>query len=145
MDGSPFSTSERKRTVFASFVLPCSAQYSPAPIPIGRPNAAPIVIRISVPTIALARPPPLSPTGFGSFVKKSMLIGNRHEIALSLFAPGYTMASLIANEFSEASNDLHLSALMAVGFVLFVMALIVNAIARYLVWQVARRSTGTSA
>ena len=81
----------------------------------------------------------------GETMAVTMLIGNRHEIALSLFAPGYTMASLIANEFSEASNDLHLSALMAVGFVLFVMALIVNAIARYLVWQVARRSTGTTA
>jgi phosphate transport system permease protein len=74
-----------------------------------------------------------------------MLIGNRHEIAMSLFAPGYTMASLIANEFSEASNDLHLSALMAVGFVLFVMTLIVNGIARWLVWQVSRRAAGTAA
>ena len=45
----------------------------------------------------------------------------------SLFAPGYTMASLIANEFREATNDMHLSALMAVGFVLFVVTLIVNA------------------
>ena len=42
-----------------------------------------------------------------------------HEIAASLFAPGYTMASLIANEFSEATDDLHLSALMALGTVLF--------------------------
>ena len=67
-----------------------------------------------------------------------MLIGNRHEISASLFAPGYTMASLIANEFSEATDDLHLSALMAVGFVLFVVTLIVNALARWLVWRVAR-------
>ena len=81
----------------------------------------------------------------GETMAVTMLIGNRHEIALSLFAPGYTMASLIANEFSEASSDLHLSALMAVGFVLFVMTLVVNAIARYLVWQVARRATGTAA
>jgi phosphate transport system permease protein len=50
------------------------------------------------------------------------------------------MASLIANEFSEASDDLHLSALMAVGFVLLVIALIVNAFARWLVWRVARGS-----
>ena len=48
----------------------------------------------------------------------TMVIGNRHEISASLFAPGYTMASLIANEFSEATSDMHLSALMAVGFVL---------------------------
>jgi phosphate transport system permease protein len=67
-----------------------------------------------------------------------MVIGNRAQISASLFAPGYTMASLIANEFSEASNDLHLSALMAVGFVLFVITIIVNGIARWLVWSVSR-------
>jgi phosphate transport system permease protein len=50
------------------------------------------------------------------------------------------MASLIANEFSEASGDLHLSALMAVGLVLLLVALIVNALARWLVWRVARGS-----
>jgi phosphate transport system permease protein len=55
------------------------------------------------------------------------------------------MASLIANEFSEASGDLHLSALMAVGFVLFVITVIVNAIARYLVWQVSRGTEGRAA
>jgi len=81
----------------------------------------------------------------GETMAVTMVIGNRHEIAMSLFAPGYTMASLIANEFSEASGDLHLSALMAVGFVLFVMTLIVNAIARWLVWQVSRRAAGTAA
>jgi hypothetical protein len=43
-----------------------------------------------------------------------MVIGNRHELSASLFAPGYSMASLIANEFSEATSDLHVSALMAV-------------------------------
>ncbi len=48
------------------------------------------------------------------------------------------MASLIANEFAEASNDLHLSALMAVGLTLFVITMIVNGIARWLVWQVGR-------
>jgi phosphate transport system permease protein len=67
-----------------------------------------------------------------------MLIGNRPEISASLFAPGYTMASLIANEFSEATDDLHLSALMAVGAMLFTITLIVNGIARWLVWQVGR-------
>jgi phosphate transport system permease protein len=67
----------------------------------------------------------------------TMVIGNRPEISTSLFAPGYTMASLIANEFSEATNDLHLSALMGVGAVLFVITLIVNALARWLVWQVS--------
>ena len=74
----------------------------------------------------------------GETMAVTMLIGNRHEIASSLFAPGYTMASLIANEFAEASGDLHLSALMAVGFTLFVITVVVNAIARWLVWQVTR-------
>jgi phosphate transport system permease protein len=75
----------------------------------------------------------------GETMAVTMLIGNRHEISASLFAPGYTMASLIANEFTEASGDLHLSALMAVGFVLLVVALIVNGLARWLVWRVSRR------
>jgi phosphate transport system permease protein len=48
------------------------------------------------------------------------------------------MASLIANEFTEATNDVHLSALMAVGAVLFVVTLIVNALARWLVWRVTK-------
>jgi phosphate transport system permease protein len=67
-----------------------------------------------------------------------MVIGNRHQITASLLAPGYTMASVIANQFSEATNDFHVSALMAVGAGLFVIALIVNIIARWLVWRVER-------
>ncbi|HEY9516049.1 MAG TPA: phosphate ABC transporter permease subunit PstC [Gemmatimonadaceae bacterium] len=74
----------------------------------------------------------------GETMAVTMLIGNRHEISASLLAPGYTMASLIANEFNEASSDIHLSALMAVGFALFVITVIVNAIARMLVWRVSR-------
>ena len=75
----------------------------------------------------------------GETMAVTMVIGNRHDLSASLFAPGYTMASLIANEFSEATSDLHLSALMAVGFVLFVVTLVVNAIARWLVWRTGRR------
>ena len=78
----------------------------------------------------------------GETMAVTMVIGNRHEIATSLFAPGYTMASLIANEFSEATNDLHLSALMAVGAVLLLITLIVNIIARWLVWRVQRQGAG---
>jgi phosphate transport system permease protein len=74
----------------------------------------------------------------GETMAVTMVIGNRLEISSSLFAPGYTMASLIANQFGEATSDLHLSALMAVGAVLFVITLIVNGIARWLVWQVSR-------
>lgn len=78
----------------------------------------------------------------GETMAVTMLIGNRHEIAASLFAPGYTMASLIANEFAEASGDLHLSALMAVGFTLFIITILVNALARWLVWRVTRGAGG---
>jgi phosphate transport system permease protein len=77
----------------------------------------------------------------GETMAVTMVVGNRHEISASLFAPGYTMASLIANEFSEATNDLHLSALMAVGATLFAVTLVVNAGARWLVWRVSRGAT----
>jgi len=76
----------------------------------------------------------------GETMAVTMLIGNVHKISASLFAPGYTMASLIANEFAEATGDLHLSALMAVGGVLFIVTLIVNALARWLVWRVSREA-----
>jgi phosphate transport system permease protein len=78
----------------------------------------------------------------GETMAVTMLIGNRHDISASLFAPGYTMASLIANEFSEASKDIHLSALMAVGFALFLITIVVNAIARWLVWRVSGGASG---
>ena len=72
----------------------------------------------------------------GETMAVTMVIGNRPEVALSLFAPGYTMASVIANEFTEATSDLYLSALVEVGLVLFVLTIIVNALARLLVWSV---------
>lgn len=75
----------------------------------------------------------------GETMAVTMVIGNRAEISASLFAPGYTMASLIANTFSEATSDLHLSALMAVGGVLFIITLLVNGVARWLVWGVSRK------
>jgi phosphate transport system permease protein len=82
----------------------------------------------------------------GETMAVSMLIGNRHEVAASLFAPGYTMAAAIANEFSEAVGDLHLSALAYVAFLLFVVTVLVNAGARLLIWKVARGSgAGSSA
>jgi len=76
----------------------------------------------------------------GETMAVTMLIGNRHEISSSLFAPGYTMASVIANEFSEATGDAHIAALMAVGAVLMLTTLIVNFVARWLVWRVAREA-----
>ncbi len=76
----------------------------------------------------------------GETMAVTMLIGNRHEIAASLFAPGYTMAAAIANEFSEAVGDVHLSALAYVAFLLLVVTVLVNAGARLLIWRVARGS-----
>src|ERR1043166_5734873 len=73
----------------------------------------------------------------GETMAVTMVIGNSAKIAASLFAPGYTLASIIANQFSEATTDLHTSALMAAGAVLLVIALLVNAIARWLVAQVS--------
>jgi phosphate transport system permease protein len=73
----------------------------------------------------------------GETMAVTMVIGNRPEIALSLFAPGYTMAAAIANEFAEATDDLHVSALMALGCMLFFVTVLVNAIARLLVWRIA--------
>jgi len=74
----------------------------------------------------------------GETMAVTMVIGNRPEVAKSLFAPGYTMASVIANEFSEASDDLYLSALIEVGLALLIVTLVVNTLARLLVWSITR-------
>lgn len=78
----------------------------------------------------------------GETMAITMVIGNRPEISASLFAPSYTMASVIANEFTEATGDLYLSALSEIGFLLFAVTLILNIIARTLVWRVARLPQG---
>jgi phosphate transport system permease protein len=80
----------------------------------------------------------------GETMAVTMLIGNRPEIAKSLFAPGYTMASVIANEFSEATDDLYLSALVEIGLALLIVTVIVNAIARLLVWSITRGNSARS-
>jgi phosphate transport system permease protein len=74
----------------------------------------------------------------GETMAVTMVIGNRPEIAKSLFAPGYTMASVLANEFSEATGDTYLSALIEIGLALFIVTIIVNALAQLLVWTVTR-------
>jgi len=74
----------------------------------------------------------------GETMAVTMVIGNRPEIAKSLFAPGYTMASVLANEFSEATGDLYLSALIEIGLALFLVTIVVNALARIMVWSVTR-------
>lgn len=78
----------------------------------------------------------------GETMAVTMVIGNRPEIAASLFAPSYTMASVIANEFSEATYNLYLSVLVEIGLVLFGVTLLLNALARLLVWRTARASMG---
>jgi phosphate transport system permease protein len=79
----------------------------------------------------------------GETMAVTMVIGNRAEIATSLFAPGYTMASVIANEFAEATGDLHLASLAEIGLLLFVVTLLLNVVARLLVWRVAGPSGST--
>lgn len=72
----------------------------------------------------------------GETMAVTMVIGNRPEIAASLFAPGYTMASVLANEFTEATSDLYVSALVEIGLLLLVVTVLVNGLARVLVWTV---------
>ncbi|HXJ82015.1 MAG TPA: phosphate ABC transporter permease subunit PstC [Candidatus Methylomirabilis sp.] len=73
----------------------------------------------------------------GETMAVTMVIGNRPEVSVSLFAPGYTMASVIANEFTEATSDLYVSALVEIGLLLLVVTIVVNALARLLVWSVS--------
>jgi len=74
----------------------------------------------------------------GETMAVTMVIGNRPEIVKSLFAPGHTLASVIANEFAEATSAAYFSALVEMGLVLFVVTLIVNALASLLVWSITR-------
>ena len=80
----------------------------------------------------------------GETMAVTMVIGNRPQISASLFDPSYTIASAIANEFTEATQDLYLSALVELGLILFLVTFIVNGIARILVWNVTRKTGGVS-
>jgi len=75
----------------------------------------------------------------GETMAVTMVIGNNPQVALSLFAPQYTMAAVIANEFTEAANALYLSALIEIGLVLFIITLLVNMLSRALIWSMARQ------
>ncbi len=75
----------------------------------------------------------------GETMAVTMVIGNRAEIAASLFSPAHSMASVIANEFSEATSPLYVSSLIEIALLLFVVTVILNAIARFIVWSVAKR------
>jgi phosphate transport system permease protein len=78
----------------------------------------------------------------GETMAVTMVIGNRAEISPSLFAPSYTMASVLANEFTEATGELHLAALAEIGFLLFVVTVLLNVVARLLVGKAGRALEG---
>lgn len=78
----------------------------------------------------------------GETMAVTMVIGNRPQVSASLFAPAQTMASIIANEYAEASSDLHHSALAAVGLSLFLVSLLINMGARFALWRVERNFKG---
>lgn len=77
----------------------------------------------------------------GETMAVTMVIGNRPQISASLFAPAQTMSSILANEYAEAMSSIHISALVEVGLVLFIVTFIINALARLFVW---RSTLGTS-
>ena len=72
----------------------------------------------------------------GETMAVTMVIGNRNDISLSLFAPAQTMASIIANEYAEATTKLHLSALAEIGLTLFAVTFVINGVARLFIWRV---------
>ena len=74
----------------------------------------------------------------GETMAVTMVIGNAPEISASLFAPGYSLPAVIANEFAEASGALHVGALAGLALVLFGLALVLNSAARLLVRLVTR-------
>ncbi len=76
----------------------------------------------------------------GETMAVTMVIGNRPVIKASLFEPGYTMASVLANEFTEATTEMYISALIEIALVLFVVTLLVNTVARLLVWSFTRNA-----
>jgi len=71
----------------------------------------------------------------GETMAVTMVIGNTPQVSLSLYAPQYTMAAVIANEFAEAADELHLNALVEIGLVLFVITLVVNGLSRMFIWS----------
>ncbi len=73
----------------------------------------------------------------GETMAVTMVIGNNLDLSASLLHPGYTLASIIANEFTEATYDLYLHALIEIGLILFVLTLVINLIARLLIWRVS--------
>ena len=85
--------------------------------------------------LALAR-------ALGETMAVTMVIGNTPKISASLFAPGYSIAAVIANEFTEATGDLYLQALVELGLVLFLLTFILNGLARLLIVVTAQKGSG---
>src|SRR3954464_9546923 len=77
----------------------------------------------------------------GETMAVTMVIGNNPKMSLSLFAPQYTMAAVVANEFAEAAHTPYLSGLVEIGLVLFIITLIINSLSRLLIWSMARTAT----
>ncbi len=75
----------------------------------------------------------------GETIAVTMVIGNNPQVSLSLFAPQYTMAAVIANEFTEAADELYLHALIEIGLLLFIITIIVNTLSRLFIWSTKRR------
>jgi phosphate transport system permease protein len=75
----------------------------------------------------------------GETMAVTMVIGNTAQISASLLAPGYTMAAVLTNEFSEAASQLYLNALVEIGLVLFIITLIINAVSRAFIWSLERQ------
>jgi len=78
----------------------------------------------------------------GETMAVTMVIGNRPVISASLFAPGYTLASVVANEFTEATSDLYLNSLFELGLVLLAITVLVNALAQLMLRAMAGAGTG---
>ena len=76
----------------------------------------------------------------GETMAVTMVIGNNPQVSLSLFDPQYTMAAVIANEFTEAADELYLHALIEIGLLLFVITIVVNLASRLLIWSTKKRA-----
>jgi phosphate transport system permease protein len=85
--------------------------------------------------LALAR-------ALGETMAVTMVIGNDPRISASLFAPGYSIAAVIANEFTEATGDLHLQALVELGLVLFALTIVINGLARIVIISTTQKGSG---
>jgi phosphate transport system permease protein len=80
---------------------------------------------------------------FGETMAVTMVIGSNPKMSWSLFESQHTMAAVIANEFTEAANDLHISALVEIGLVLFILTFVINAGSRLLIWGMTHQRKQT--